>query len=151
MITNISQSKGRNQYIYEIIKKNVDNRYALILSSRITQLEELHDKFKKDHPRIKSSLFIGKICLNKLQQSLQNNVQVIFGTYEFISEGFDYPALNTLFLLTPRSDIVQICGRILRRIGNSPIIHDIWDNIIPFNYQAIKRLNYYKKSKFDVS
>ena len=91
------------------------------------------------------------MSMKDLSQTLKNNVQIIFGTYEFISEGFDYPKLNTLFLITPRTDIVQICGRILRKVHSDPIIFDIWDDIIPFNFQAQKRLMYYKTSKFTIS
>ena len=45
---------------------------------------------------------------------LQSNVQIIFGTYEFISEGLIIKT-KYFILITPRTDIVQICGRILRK------------------------------------
>ena len=150
MISNISQSEERNNFIYKKLKEIFLNRYVLILSSRVIQLENLYQKFKTDFPDIKSSLFIGKMSMKELTKSLENNVQVLFGTYEFISEGFDYPVLNTLFLITPRTDIVQICGRILRKIKNNPIIFDFWDDITPFNYQAQKRYKYYLSSKFTI-
>lgn len=151
MISNISISKERNDFVYKILKENFMKRYVLILSSRVLQLEELYERFQKEFPKIKSSLFIGKMSMKDLSQTLKSNVQIIFGTYEFISEGFDYPKLNTLFLITPRTDIVQICGRILRKVHSDPIIFDIWDDIIPFNLQAKKRLMYYKTSNFTIS
>ena len=62
------------------------------------------------------------------------------------SEGLDIPSLNTLILATPRSNIVQSVGRILRRERTdlNPMVIDIIDNIPPFAGQGYKRKKFYK-------
>ena len=40
---------------------------------------------------------------------------IILGTYSMASEGMDIPKLNTIFLASPKSDVVQSVGRILRK------------------------------------
>ena len=70
------------------------------------------------------------------------------------SEGMDIPKLNTIILSTPKSDITQSIGRILREKKNirkfNPLIIDINDEFSLFKNQSIKRMRYYKKSKYNI-
>ena len=43
------------------------------------------------------------------------NKSVVLGTYNMASEGMDIPSLDTVILASPRSDIRQSIGRILRK------------------------------------
>ena len=64
---------------------------------------------------------------------------IILGTFSMSSEALDIPELNTLFMTTPKSNIEQSVGRILRKTHNvRPLIIDIKDNFIPFKNQANK-------------
>jgi predicted helicase len=68
-------------------------------------------------------------------------------------EGLDIPVLDTLIMASPKSDIVQSVGRILREtVGkkNNPYIIDIVDMWGPFQYQFFKRSKYYKSAGFHV-
>ena len=73
---------------------------------------------------------------------------------QMTSEGFDKKGLDTLILASPKSDIVQIVGRILRDKKEDrrhvPLIVDIIDNFSMFPNQASKRLAYYKKMQYVV-
>lgn len=55
---------------------------------------------------------------------------VIFATYQMTSEGTDIPWLDTLVMATPKSDVRQIVGRILRAYGDKqvPIVFDLVDH-----------------------
>jgi hypothetical protein len=54
-------------------------------------------------------------------------------------------------MATGRSDIVQACGRILRRVNpNIPLIIDFQDSIEGLVGQAKKRELYYRKKKYTV-
>jgi superfamily II DNA or RNA helicase len=68
-------------------------------------------------------------------------------------EGFDVPTLNTLIMATPRPDIDQIVGRILRTERSKrtipPLIVDLVDTT--FRRQFQERLNLYKKRKYTIS
>jgi len=80
---------------------------------------------------------------------------VILGTFSMASEGFDckYP-LNTIILSSPKSNIEQAVGRILREEAKYrkfvPLIIDIWDNFSLFARQGKKRIDFYKKNKYTI-
>ena len=61
----------------------------------------------------------------------------------------DIPALNTLVMVSPRKEIEQSVGRILRKqkseAGFSPLIVDIIDNHGVFKSQALERKKFYKQ------
>ena len=64
----------------------------------------------------------------------------------------DIPALNTLILASPKSDVEQSVGRILRKKheGADPLLVDIADDFSVFRNQAIKRKRFYHRQGFDV-
>jgi len=77
--------------------------------------------------------------------------QIIFGTFSQAHEGLDIPTLDTVLLVTPKSDIKQSIGRILRETGgkkNDPHIYDILDkwSLLYAMYQ--KRRRVYKEGGF---
>ena len=70
------------------------------------------------------------------------------------AEGMDIPHLDTLILASPRTDIEQSVGRILRKKVEDrtvkPIIVDIVDKFSVFINQGKKRNTYYKKNKYKI-
>jgi superfamily II DNA or RNA helicase len=66
------------------------------------------------------------------------------------SEGLDIPTLNSEFLITPKTDIVQTVGRILRakHLFSHPIIYDFVDTHDVFQRQWLKIKAYYKKQNY---
>ena len=68
------------------------------------------------------------------------------------SEALDIPSLNAEFLITPKTDIVQSVGRVLRakHAFSDPIIYDIKDNHNVFEKQWLKRKTYYKKQNYNI-
>ena len=71
------------------------------------------------------------------------------------SEGFDckYP-LDTIFLTSPKSNIEQAVGRILRKKKEDrvvvPLIIDIIDDFSVFSRQGEKRRKFYQKNDYDI-
>ena len=62
---------------------------------------------------------------------------ILFASYQLVSEGTDIPTLNTLIMTTPKKQIQQVVGRILRsKTEFTPLILDIVDssfsNSLPF-------------------
>ena len=56
----------------------------------------------------------------------------MLGTYSMSSEGLDVKELNTVIFASPKSDIVQSIGRILRmKTETIPTAYDIVDASIP--------------------
>ena len=81
------------------------------------------------------------------------NNQILLGTYSMSSEGMDIPELNSVVFASPKSDIIQSIGRILRKQHpETPVAWDIVDDGIQiFKNQYKKRQSYYKKMKYNIT
>jgi superfamily II DNA or RNA helicase len=73
------------------------------------------------------------------------------------SEGMDIPKLNTIILASPKSDVVQSVGRILREKAEARKFHpliidfsDIHPNLSVFSKQCDKRISFYKKNNYEI-
>jgi len=66
------------------------------------------------------------------------------------SEALDIKTLTTLIMATPKTDIEQSIGRILRQRHSNPIVVDIIDQHEPFIRQWYKRRTFYKKHNYTV-
>ena len=66
------------------------------------------------------------------------------------SEGLDISTLSTLIFVTPKTDIIQSVGRILRTKDNNPIVIDIIDSHQIFQNQWKKRQTFYKKEQYSI-
>jgi hypothetical protein len=75
---------------------------------------------------------------------------VIIATYAMAAEALDIKSLTTLMLSTPKTDVVQAVGRILRQTGHQPVVLDIIDSHEPFRNQWNKRMAYYKKEGYEI-
>lgn len=151
MINNICEYEPRTNHVIEkIIEYYNEGRDVLYLSDRRNNLEFIYNKLKKLN--IDSGFYVGGMKPNELRNSQEK--QVILGTFSMASEGMDIPKLNTIILGSPKSDIVQSVGRILRQKKESrkfhPLIYDINDDFSIFKNQAKKRLSYYSKQNFDI-
>lgn len=151
MINNICQYKPRTELIIEKIKQYfVEGREILYLSDRRQNLSDIHDLLHKQN--IDSGFYVGGMKPDQLRDAQQR--QVILGTFSMASEGMDIPKLNTIILGSPKSDIVQSVGRILRQTKESrkfhPLIFDINDEFSIFSNQSKKRLAFYRKQNYEI-
>jgi superfamily II DNA or RNA helicase len=154
MLTNIVEWEDRDNLILKVLVKNIiENRNVIILSDRLKHLERLFIKIKS-HTVWDGSPSLGyyKGGMSELELKNSESKQVILGTFKMASEGMDIPHLDTLFLISPKSDIEQSVGRILRlkvvdRV-NIPRVVDISDTFSMFRNQESKRLAFYKKNKY---
>jgi superfamily II DNA or RNA helicase len=69
-------------------------------------------------------------------------------------EGLDIEDLNAVILATPKSDIQQSIGRILRKQADDyeeyPLIIDFADKLQTFTSQKTKRKKYYKGKHYQI-
>ena len=100
-------------------------------------------------------MYVGGMKPSELRDSQEKDI--ILGTFSMASEGMDIPKLNTIVLASPRSDVVQSVGRILREKADvrkfHPLVIDIKDthsNLEIFQRQCNKRIAYYKRSNHDI-
>jgi len=94
--------------------------------------------------------YVGGMKEIDLKES--ENKQIILATYNYVSEGCDLCTLDTLVLATPKSNMEQIVGRILRQKEedrvNMPLVIDFYDAFSFFKNQFMKRKRYYKSKKY---
>ena len=77
--------------------------------------------------------------------------QILLATYSMASEGLDVATLSTLVFATPRTDIKQSVGRILRqKHARNPIVVDVVDSHSTFKNQWSKRRAYYKQNSYAI-
>jgi len=100
-------------------------------------------------------LYVGGMSPFSLHESQEKDV--ILGTFSMAAEGMDIPKLNTIILASPKSDVVQAVGRIMREKASvrkfHPLIIDINDthsNFQTFNRQCKKRITFYKQQKYKI-
>jgi len=151
MITNICSYSSRTTEIVNQIKSILekDDRKVLVLSDRKQHLHDIGVQFEEE----KHGFYMGGMKERDLEKS--KTKQIILGTYNMISEGFDLPSLDTLVLASPKSDVEQSIGRIQRKHtltenDNIPLVIDIVDNFSLFEKQANKRKVFYKKMKYEI-
>jgi superfamily II DNA or RNA helicase len=152
MINKMVESPYREKTILELILHfNILGRKILVLSERRKQLDNLSKKLNEMN--IHNGLYYGGLKQEVLENS--NKMPVVLATIQAVSEGYDNPLLNTLIFATPKSDIIQSVGRILRQEPDKrkfiPIIVDIVDDTVAMKKKSELRKKYYKKCKFDLT
>ena len=166
MITNLGKIKARNTFITNIINslRKKDERKILVLSGRIDHLQILKKMLDDiiaedvknnvcDIDEFKTGFYIGKMKGYELEEASQ--ADILFGTYSMAEEGLDIDGLNTLVLATPKKDIIQSIGRIMRKPieeGDvNPLVIEINDLLSCMTMWGTKRESYYAKKKYNVS
>ena len=149
LATYIATNKERNDFIVNDLK-NCSDRYCLILSNRLEQLNYLKSHFSDND----SVLIDGKKNKEVREKALQDlrdgKKHYLFATYKLAKEGLDIPRLDTLFLATPEKDyaiIVQSVGRVSRAFEGKeqPIVYDYIDDTKIFVKYWSARKSIYKK------
>jgi len=66
------------------------------------------------------------------------------------AEALDIKTLTTLILATPRTDVTQAVGRILRVKHDRPLVIDVLDSHDVFQRQWAKRRKFYEKNNYKI-
>jgi len=143
-ITSITENKARDNFILDLIKECYSsNRKTLILTDRKAHCDRLKESLKS-YP---VGIYYGGMKREELKKS--NECKIIIGTFQMASEGYDNPKLDTLILASPKGDVEQAVGRILRQKNENPaLVIDINDCISIFNNWNRKRQSLYKSKNF---
>jgi superfamily II DNA or RNA helicase len=152
MVNKLVDFEPRNAFINEIIQDVYEDgsRQILVLTDRVEHTETL---FKNLPPEIReNACILGRKVSSKDRTEFCASKRILIATYQMCKEGFDVATLNTLVIATPRPDVDQIVGRILRveKEGRkiSPLIIDIVDSA--FRRQFQERLALYRKRSYFV-
>lgn len=149
MVTDLTKDPDRNTVILDALALS-DFRCALMLTDRREHAVSLVAGASFRLPGKAVRLYVGGMKKKDLQDA-EERADVIVGTYSVAHEGLDIPRLDCLVLCTPKADVTQACGRVLRGgTDNTASIVDIVDVWSVFNRQAERRLMTYRKSGFTV-
>jgi len=151
MISKLCTYSARTEFILRVVKDlMIENpsQQIMVIAHNKNVLKYIHDAV--EHRGFASvGYYVGGMKEPALK--ITEGKQIVIASYAMCSEGLDIPTLTTLVMVTPKTEIEQTVGRILRVKHSSPLIVDIVDSHEPFQKQWKKRLAFYKKQGYSVT
>ena len=150
MINKISDFVPRQIFLVRILKDLIaenSEKQIMILSHKRDLLDYLQNEISKQ-AFATCGQYVGGMKQTALQES--ETKQIVLATYAMAAEALDIKSLNTLVMVSPKTDIIQSVGRILRTRGEGKIIVDVVDSHNVFQNQWKKRRAFYKKSNYKI-
>jgi superfamily II DNA or RNA helicase len=158
IVTNLTEIDQRNELIVKEIldlKLSEPERKFLILSGRRDHLNVLAKMVKQKHPGLEEEVGFYVGGMKKEELKLASEKSLIFATFEMASEGLDILALDTLFMVSPKGNVNQAVGRILRKQFDEyeypPLIVDFVDEIESVKRLAMIRMKLYKSRDYVIN
>jgi superfamily II DNA or RNA helicase len=150
MISKVCNYNRRSEFILDVLQNELatnPDQQVMILAHNRSLLEYFHDAI--EHRKIATvGYYVGGMKEAALKQS--ESKKVIIATYAMASEGLDIKTLTTLIMASPKTDVCQSVGRILRVKHASPLVIDIIDPQDVFRAQWLKRQTYYIKQRYKI-
>jgi superfamily II DNA or RNA helicase len=150
MISKLCEYSRRSEFILKVLSDMLNEnskQQIMILAHNKNILKYLHDAVS--HRNIATvGYYIGGMKESALKET--ETKKVVIATYAMAAEALDIKTLTTLIMATPKTDIEQSVGRILREKHSSPIVVDIVDSHDLFKNQWRKRKTFYKKENYKI-
>jgi len=150
MISKISEFGPRNDFIVRVLQdliKENSRAQIMVLCHNRSMLTYLHDAIVH-RGFATTGYYVGGMKQAKLQET--ENKQIVLATYAMASEALDIKTLSILLMASPKTDIIQSVGRILRVKHENPVVVDIVDRHELFQHQWFKRRAFYKKCNYRI-
>ena len=154
MITKLCNYGPRSDFIVKTLKDlleesraNGDSAQIMVLAhnrSLLTYFYEsiVHQGFAT------TGYYVGGMKQAHLQET--EDKQIVLATYAMAAEALDIKTLSILVMASPKTDITQSVGRILRVRHDNPIVVDIVDRHEIFQNQWKLRRRFYKKCNYRI-
>ncbi len=150
MITKISAYNDRSEFIVRILRDLIREQprsQIMVLAHNRSLLTYLSESL--EHKQFASwGFYVGGMREEALKATEEK--QIVLATYAMAAEALDIKTLSTLVMVTPKTDIVQSVGRILRTKHEKPIVVDLIDPHEVFQKQWIQRRRFYKKCEYTI-
>ena len=150
MISKLCAYNRRSEFILNVLTDLLienNDQQIMILAHNKNLLQYLHDAIK--HRNIATvGYYIGGMKEAALKET--ETKKIVIATYAMAAEALDIKTLTTLIMATPKTDIEQSVGRILRDKHSNPIVVDIVDSHDIFKKQWYKRKTFYKKQNYKI-
>jgi superfamily II DNA or RNA helicase len=153
MITKLCQFGPRSDFIVTILSdliKEHPEKQIMVLAHNRELLTYLYDairhKISDDINTV--GYYVGGMKEKDLK--ITEGRRIVLATYAMAAEALDIKTLSTLVMATPKTDIEQSVGRILRARGQNPIVVDIIDPHEYLRRQWNTRRTFYKKCRYQI-
>jgi len=151
MIKKLCEFNRRTEFIIKVLDDSLKENPAqqfIVLAHNKNVLKYLHDAIK-DRKIATVGYYIGGMKQKDLK--ISETKKVIIATYAMAAEALDIKTLTSLLMATPKSDVRQAVGRILRKKKSNAVVYDIVDSHGLFQRQWQKRCTWYRKQKFTIT
>jgi len=158
MIVKLCDHIPRSEFILRALSDlltEFPDMQVMIIAHNRSLLTYLHDAIRDrgicgNTTRYKGNVgyYLGGMKETALKQTEEK--QVVIATYAMAAEALDIKTLSGLIMATPKTDIEQTVGRILRSKHKQPIIIDIVDAHDPYQKQWVKRRAFFKKQDYEI-
>jgi superfamily II DNA or RNA helicase len=150
MISKLCEYTPRTEFIIRVIQDMfVENgeQQIMVIAHNKNVLKYIHDAIEA-RSIATVGYYIGGMKESALKET--EGKQVVIATYAMAAEALDIKTLCTLIMVTPKTDIEQSVGRILRSDHDMPVVVDIVDSHDPFQKQWAKRKTFYRKENYRI-
>jgi len=150
MISKLCDYGPRSDFIVrviaDLIAENPQNQIMVLAHNR-SLLKYIYESI--GHKGIATAgYYLGGMKEADLKET--ETKQIVIATYAMAAEALDIKSLSTLVMATPKTDIEQSVGRILRERHSNPIVVDIVDMHDLFKNQWRTRKTFYRKCNYRV-
>ena len=150
MVNKVSNLNLRSDFIIYVLESELfinPNQQFIVLAQTKCLLNYLYKALV--HKNFASvGYYIGGMKESELKKSESKNI--ILATFSMAAEALDIKSLTSLLLASPKSDIVQATGRILREKHANPLVIDIIDGHEVFQNQFKKRRAFYNQKNYRI-
>ena len=150
MIKQLCEFVPRSEFIIQLLQDILtwhDGQQIMVIGHNRSLLMYLFDRIN-EIGFATAGYYLGGMKEADLKLSESKNI--IVATYAMAAEGLDIKSLTTLVMVTPKTDVCQAVGRILRRQAAQHLVVDIVDAHPMFKRQWAKRLSFYKKQHYKI-
>ena len=150
MISKICEFGPRSDFIIRVLKDLVlenEDGQIMVLAHNRSLLTYLYDAIGHQGFATRG-YYVGGMKESALKET--EDQQIVLATYAMAAEALDIKTLSILVMVSPKTDIEQSVGRILRERHSNPIVVDIIDRHELFQNQWRKRKTFYRKCNYRI-
>lgn len=152
MVNKLTACEDRTRWLCRILEDiSEGGRQILVLSDRVQHCQDILAGLPEDLRE--TACILGTAVKAEVRAEYCKTKAILIATYSMCKEGFDVATLNTLMMATPRPDIDQIVGRILRVEKTGRVVHPLIVDIVDpqFRRQFGQRNSLYKKRQYRIT
>ena len=154
MIRKLCDFAPRSEFILDIVAHLLGdprNGQIMVLAQNLALLDYLNGALGS-RPEVFGGVTVGYYVGGMKAKALKESetCRIVLGTFAMAEEALDIKTLTTLVLATPKTDVTQAVGRILRVKHERPLVVDVLDEHGIFLNQAAKRLAFYRKNGYQI-